>query len=163
MTASVPPAPGTEATPPDDTQTGMTHRQRINALVGLLLGMFVAFLSSTIVSNALPTIIIDLHGTQDQYTWVVTATLLASTATTPPIWGQVLRPGQQETAGAAGAGPVHRRIGARRPVPIRRDAHRLPRDPGPRPRWPAGTRRHRRRVDVQPPASEAATRGPSLR
>lgn len=65
----------------------MTHRQRINALVGMLLGMFVAFLSSTIVSNALPTIIIDLRGTQDQYTWVVTATLLASTATTP-IWGK---------------------------------------------------------------------------
>lgn len=53
----------------------------------LLLGMFVAFLSSTIVSNALPTIITELHGTQDQYTWVVTATLLASTATTP-IWGK---------------------------------------------------------------------------
>lgn len=87
MTASVPPAPGAEATPPDGTQPGMTHRQRINALVGLLLGMFVAFLSSTIVSNALPTIIVDLHGTQDQYTWVVTATLLASTATTP-IWGK---------------------------------------------------------------------------
>ncbi|MFC9787868.1 MFS transporter [Rhodococcus sp. NPDC127528] len=65
----------------------MTHKQRIEALVGLLLGMFVAFLSSTIVSNALPTIITDLHGTQDQYTWVVTATLLASTATTP-IWGK---------------------------------------------------------------------------
>ncbi|WP_137725074.1 MDR family MFS transporter [Prescottella subtropica] len=65
----------------------MTHPQRIQALIGLLLGMFVAFLSSTIVSNALPTIITDLHGTQDQYTWVVTATLLASTATTP-IWGK---------------------------------------------------------------------------
>ncbi|MDH6676100.1 EmrB/QacA subfamily drug resistance transporter [Rhodococcus sp. LBL1] len=65
----------------------MTHAQRIQALVGLLLGMFVAFLSSTIVSNALPTIITSLHGTQDQYTWVVTATLLASTATTP-IWGK---------------------------------------------------------------------------
>lgn len=65
----------------------MTHRQKIEALIGLLLGMFVAFLSSTIVSNALPTIITDLHGTQDQYTWVVTATLLASTATTP-IWGK---------------------------------------------------------------------------
>ncbi|MDG3016792.1 MFS transporter [Corynebacteriales bacterium D3-21] len=65
----------------------MTQRQRIEALVGLLLGMFVAFLSSTIVSNALPTIITELHGTQDQYTWVVTATLLASTATTP-IWGK---------------------------------------------------------------------------
>ncbi|MGC5248621.1 MDR family MFS transporter [Gordonia sp. DT219] len=66
----------------------MTHRQRIEALVGLLLGMFVAFLSSTIVSNALPVIITDLHGTQDQYTWVVTATLLASTATTP-LWGKL--------------------------------------------------------------------------
>ncbi|NEK95278.1 MFS transporter [Modestobacter muralis] len=65
----------------------MTHRQTLEALSGLLLGMFVAFLSSTIVSNALPTIIADLHGSQDQYTWVVTATLLASTATTP-IWGK---------------------------------------------------------------------------
>lgn len=71
-----------------DTDTPMTHRQRIEALVGLLLGMFVAFLSSTIVSNALPVIITDLHGSQDQYTWVVTATLLASTATTP-IWGKL--------------------------------------------------------------------------
>ncbi|CRK51634.1 Drug resistance efflux protein [Rhodococcus sp. RD6.2] len=75
--------------PPDmDASSGvMTHKQRIEALVGILLGMFVAFLSSTIVSNALPTIITELHGTQDQYTWIVTATLLASTATTP-IWGK---------------------------------------------------------------------------
>ena len=50
--------------------------------------MFVAFLSSTVVSNALPTIIADLRGTQSQYTWVVTATLLASTASTP-IWGKL--------------------------------------------------------------------------
>ena len=33
-------------------------------------------------------IIADLHGTQCQYTWVVTATLLATTATTP-IWGKL--------------------------------------------------------------------------
>ncbi|MGW0036868.1 MDR family MFS transporter [Gordonia sp. NPDC003376] len=66
----------------------MTHGQKIQALVGLLLGMFVAFLSATIVSNALPVIITDLHGSQDQYTWVVTATLLASTATTP-LWGKM--------------------------------------------------------------------------
>ena len=72
----------------DGDNTPMTHRQRIEALTGLLLGMFVAFLSSTIVSNALPVIITDLHGTQGQYTWVVTATLLASTATTP-IWGKL--------------------------------------------------------------------------
>ncbi|MCZ0915230.1 MDR family MFS transporter, partial [Gordonia amicalis] len=72
----------------EPVDTPMTHKQRINALVGLLLGMFVALTSATIVSNALPTIITDLHGTQDQYTWVVTATLLASTAATP-IWGKL--------------------------------------------------------------------------
>ncbi|AGT95081.1 DHA2 family efflux MFS transporter permease subunit [Rhodococcus erythropolis] len=78
----------TDVPPPQSsTDAPMTHKQKIEALVGLLLGMFVAFLSSTIVSNALPTIITELHGTQDQYTWVVTATLLASTATTP-IWGK---------------------------------------------------------------------------
>ncbi|HNP56978.1 MAG TPA: MDR family MFS transporter [Gordonia sp. (in: high G+C Gram-positive bacteria)] len=71
----------------DSDLTPMTHRQKIEALVGLLLGMFVAFLSSTVVSIALPEIIKDLHGTTDQYTWIVTATLLASTATTP-IWGK---------------------------------------------------------------------------
>ena len=66
----------------------MTHRQILSALSGMLLAMFVAFLSSTVVSNALPTIITDLRGTQSQYTWVVTATLLASTASTP-IWGKL--------------------------------------------------------------------------
>lgn len=35
----------------------MTHRQIMEALTGLLLGMFVAILSSTVVSNALPEII----------------------------------------------------------------------------------------------------------
>ncbi|WP_407940119.1 MFS transporter [Nakamurella leprariae] len=66
----------------------MTHRQTIVALSGLLLAMFAAFLSATIVSNALPTIISVLHGSQNQYTWIVTATLLSSTATTP-IWGKL--------------------------------------------------------------------------
>ncbi|MFI6986361.1 MDR family MFS transporter [Embleya sp. NPDC050154] len=66
----------------------MSHRQIMEALSGLLLGMFVAILSSTIVSNALPRIISDLHGSQTSYTWVVTATLLAMTATTP-IWGKL--------------------------------------------------------------------------
>lgn len=45
-------------------------------------------LSSTIVSVALPQIVGALEGTQSQYTWVVTATLLASTASTP-IWGRL--------------------------------------------------------------------------
>ncbi|CAM3667488.1 MDR family MFS transporter [Nocardioides zeicaulis] len=65
----------------------MTHREVLEALSGLLLAMFVAMLSSTIVSNALPTIVADLEGSQTGYTWVVVATMLAMTATTP-IWGK---------------------------------------------------------------------------
>lgn len=68
--------------------TAMTHRQVLESLSGLFLAMFVAMLSATIVANALPPIIADLGGSQDQYTWVVTATLLAATATTP-IWGKL--------------------------------------------------------------------------
>lgn len=66
----------------------MTHRQIMEAISGLLLGMFVAILSSTIVTNALPHIISDLGGGQSAYTWVVTASLLAMTATTP-LWGKL--------------------------------------------------------------------------
>ncbi len=66
----------------------MTHRQILEALSGLLLAMFVAMLSSTVVSNALPRIVADLQGSQTGYTWVVVATLLAMTATTP-IWGKL--------------------------------------------------------------------------
>ncbi|TRV80444.1 MFS transporter [Streptomyces sp. 130] len=68
--------------------TPMTHRQIMEALAGLMLGMFVAILSSTVVSNALPEIISDLGGGQSAYTWVVTASLLAMTATTP-LWGKL--------------------------------------------------------------------------
>ncbi|MCF3124988.1 MFS transporter [Streptomyces silaceus] len=71
-----------------DENAPMTHRQIMEALSGLLLGMFVAILSSTIVSNALPEIIGDLGGGQSAYTWVVTASLLAMTATTP-LWGKL--------------------------------------------------------------------------
>ncbi|GAA1539490.1 MDR family MFS transporter [Nocardioides humi] len=66
----------------------MTHREIMEALTGLLLAMFVAMLSSTVVSNALPAIVTDLHGSQTGYTWVVVATLLTMTATTP-IWGKL--------------------------------------------------------------------------
>ena len=66
----------------------MSHKQIMQSLSGLLIGMFVAMLSSTVVTNALPTIIDQLHGTEAGYTWVVVATLLALTATTP-IWGKL--------------------------------------------------------------------------
>jgi EmrB/QacA subfamily drug resistance transporter len=66
----------------------MSHRQILEALSGLLLAMFVAMLSSTVVTNALPRIVSDLQGSQTGYTWVVVATMLAMTATTP-IWGKL--------------------------------------------------------------------------
>ncbi|WP_020663881.1 MFS transporter [Amycolatopsis benzoatilytica] len=66
----------------------MAHREILKAFTGLLLALLVALLSSTIVSNALPTILADLKGSQSEYTWVVTATLLTSTATTS-IWGKL--------------------------------------------------------------------------
>jgi EmrB/QacA subfamily drug resistance transporter len=74
--------------PAADHPGQMTHRQIMEALSGLLLAMFVAMLSSTVVTNALPRIVTDLDGSQTGYTWVVVATLLAMTATTP-IWGKL--------------------------------------------------------------------------
>ncbi len=73
---------------PQADRPAMTHRQVLEAMSGLLLGLFVAILSSTVVSAALPRIITDLGGGQSSYTWVVTATLLALTVSTP-IWGKL--------------------------------------------------------------------------
>ncbi|WP_300678332.1 MDR family MFS transporter [Nocardioides sp.] len=66
----------------------MSHKEIMEALSGLLIAMFVAILSSTVVTNALPRIVADLHGSQTGYTWVLVATMLAMTATTP-IWGKL--------------------------------------------------------------------------
>ncbi|WP_308470616.1 MDR family MFS transporter [Arthrobacter sp. N199823] len=66
----------------------MTHRQVMQSLTGLLMGMFVSILAGTVVSTSLPVILSDLHGSQTAYTWVVTATLLATTISTP-IWGKL--------------------------------------------------------------------------
>ncbi|WP_370294255.1 MDR family MFS transporter [Cryobacterium sp. TMT4-31] len=77
-------------TPPNRAITAdgsMTKRQVLEALSGLLLGMFVSILAGTVVSTSLPIIISDLKGDQSAYTWVITATLLATTVSTP-IWGK---------------------------------------------------------------------------
>ena len=75
-------------TEPIQLRGGMSHRQVLEAMSGLLLGMFVAILSSTVVSTALPVIVADLGGSQSSYTWVVTSTLVALTVSTP-IWGKL--------------------------------------------------------------------------
>ncbi len=84
MTATHPPT----TTPDASAPAQMTHREILEAMSGLLLAMFVAMVSSTIVTNALPRIVVDLEGSQTGYTWVVVATLLTMTATTP-VWGKL--------------------------------------------------------------------------
>lgn len=66
----------------------MSRREVLEAISGLLVGMFVAILAGTVVSTSLPRIIADLGGDQASFTWVVTATLLATTVSTP-IWGKL--------------------------------------------------------------------------
>lgn len=66
----------------------MSHREILKVLAGLLAALFTALISSTIVATALPTIIGDLNGTQTQYAWVITVSLLATAASTP-IWGKL--------------------------------------------------------------------------
>ncbi|MBP2354511.1 EmrB/QacA subfamily drug resistance transporter [Kribbella aluminosa] len=78
----------TAAPPPPSGNPELSHREILEILAGLLAALFTAVLSSTIVSNALPTIIADLKGSQTQYTWVVTASLLAMTVSTP-VWGKL--------------------------------------------------------------------------
>lgn len=87
MTQTSPVPDGAAAIPPAESGQ-MTHREILEAMSGLLLAMFVAMLSSTVVSNALPRIVTDLHGSQSGYTWVVVATLLTMTASTP-VWGKL--------------------------------------------------------------------------
>lgn len=88
-TAAAPATVGADPQDPLDAEPEeMTHRQILEALSGLLLGMFVAILSSTVVSNALPVIVPDLGGSESGYTWVVTAALLATTISTP-VWGKL--------------------------------------------------------------------------
>ena len=74
-----------------DTRAGPSEeldRRRVLIIIGaLLLGMLLAALDQTIVATALPTIAGDLHGLS-QLSWVVTAYILASTASTP-LWGKL--------------------------------------------------------------------------
>jgi EmrB/QacA subfamily drug resistance transporter len=79
---------GSAGSPPDGVAAPMSRREVVQALSGLMMGLFVSILASTVVSNALPTIIADLRGGQSVYTWIVTTELLAMTATVP-LWGKM--------------------------------------------------------------------------
>ena len=70
-----------------ESRTGLPRRQVMIIFSALILGMFLAALDGTVVSTALPTIVGDLGGAS-HISWVVTAYLLASTASTP-LWGKL--------------------------------------------------------------------------
>ena len=82
-------------------------------------------LSSTVVSIALPRIIAELHGGQSAYTWVVTSTLLATTATTP-IWGKLADLFNKKLLVQIAIVDLRARLGRSPASPVRRRAHRLP-------------------------------------
>ncbi|MFG2037695.1 MDR family MFS transporter [Dactylosporangium sp. NPDC048998] len=77
----------TAAPPEQETRPTLAHQQILLLMGGLMTGMLLAALDQTIVGTALPTIVGDLGGL-DHYSWVVTAYLLASTASTP-LYGKI--------------------------------------------------------------------------
>jgi EmrB/QacA subfamily drug resistance transporter len=90
------PGPGTGRTAQPSAGTAGTagtagpgeHGQRLIVIyAALMLAMLLAALDQTIVSTALPTIVNDLGGLS-HLSWVVTAYMLASTATTQ-VWGKL--------------------------------------------------------------------------
>jgi EmrB/QacA subfamily drug resistance transporter len=70
-----------------DQHPRLSQRQVRSLLAGLMTGMLLAALDQTIVGVALPTIVGELGGIE-HYSWVVTAYLLAATASIP-LYGKV--------------------------------------------------------------------------
>jgi EmrB/QacA subfamily drug resistance transporter len=66
---------------------GFTHQQIMQVILGILLCILLAALDQTVVIPAVPAIAADLNGFS-HLSWIVTAYLLTSTATTP-IYGKL--------------------------------------------------------------------------
>ena len=82
------PSPEWASAPLDDGEPSyLSHQQIVVVLIGLMAGMFLAALDQSIVGTALPRIVSDLGGLE-HLSWVVTAYLLTSTASTP-LWGKI--------------------------------------------------------------------------
>lgn len=71
----------------EDPALGLGHREKMEILFAVLLGIFLVALDQTIVTPALPTIVTDLSG-NEYYVWVVTIYLLTSTISVP-FWGKL--------------------------------------------------------------------------
>ncbi len=71
----------------EDPALGLSHRQKMEILFAVMLGLFLGALDQTIVGPALPTIATDLAG-NDYYVWTITIYLLTSTISVP-FWGKL--------------------------------------------------------------------------
>src|SRR6266536_1697520 len=65
-------------TSPNSAPVLVDPRTRMEIVVAVMLGLFLAALDQTVVGTALPRIVTDLHG-NDIYTWAFTAYLLTAT------------------------------------------------------------------------------------
>ncbi len=71
----------------EDPALGLSHREKMEILFAVMLGLFLGALDQTIVGPALPTIVTQLSG-NDYYVWAVTIYLLTSTISVP-FWGKL--------------------------------------------------------------------------
>src|SRR6187401_3801945 len=71
----------------EDPALGLSHREKLEILFAVMLGLFLGALDQTIVGPALPTIVTQLSG-NDYYVWAVTIYLLTSTISVP-FWGKL--------------------------------------------------------------------------
>ena len=140
----------------EDPALGLSHREKMEILFAVMLGLFLGALDQTIVGPALPTIVTQLVG-NDYYVWAITIYLLTSTISVP-FWGKLSDLYGRKPIfmigivifliGSALSG-LSQNMG---------DAHPLPRHPGHRRRLavPGRARGHRRPVHAR--RSAASTR-----
>lgn len=76
-----------EAGDPTANTGALPKRELIPLFLGLMLAMLVSSLANTVLSSAMPTIVGELNGIEHM-SWVVTATILASTVVMP-IYGNL--------------------------------------------------------------------------
>src|SRR2546425_6975642 len=72
---------------PNVASVAIDTRTRMQIVIAVMLGLFLAALDQTIVGTALPRIVTDLHGNAI-YTWAFTAYLLTATIS-GPIYGKL--------------------------------------------------------------------------
>ena len=130
----------------EDPALGLSHREKMEILFAVMLGLFLAALDQTIVGPALPTIATELNG-NDLYVWAITIYLLTSTISVP-FWGKLSDLYGRKPIFMIGIVIFLDRLGPVRAQSEHGDAHRLPRHPGHRRRGtvPGRAGDHRRHV-----------------